>query len=143
MNSLSLLIYFAGVVGNLASVLSLITILLILAMIGSIIFWAVYHDETDSSHRPYTGDALVECRKTRDLWRKRFLNFALFAVLMGTINAIIPSRQTVLLIAASEMGEKVLNNEKVGQVIDPSIDLITSWMKNETAEIQKKMETKK
>lgn len=142
MNSLSLLIYFAGVVGNLASFLSLITLLLILAMIGSIIFWVIYHDETDSSWRPLKDDALVECRKTRDLWRKRVLNFALLAIFIGTINAIMPSRQTVLLIAASEMGEKVLNNEKVGQVIDPSIDLITTWMKNETAEIKKKMETK-
>jgi hypothetical protein len=26
--------------------------------------------------------------------------------------------------------------------IDPSIDVITTWMKNETAEIKKKMETK-
>lgn len=142
MNSLSLLIYFAGVVGNLASFLALITVLLILVMIGSIIFWVIYHDETDFSWRPLKDDALVECRKTRELWRKRAFNFALLAVFIGAINAIIPSRQTVLLIAASEMGEKVLNNEKVGQVIDPSIDLITTWMKNETAEIKKKMETK-
>lgn len=142
MNSLSLLIYFAGIVGSLGSFLSLITILLIVATIGSIIFWIIFHDETDSSWRPLKDESLVECRKVREQWRKRVLNFALLAVFIGTINAIIPSRQTVLLIAASEMGEKVLNNEKVGQVIDPSIDLITTWMKNETAEIKKKMETK-
>jgi len=142
MNSLSLLIYFAGVVGNIISVLSLVTVLLVLATIGSLIFWAIYHDETDSSYRRIEGDALIELRKTRENWRKRALKFAVIAFLAGSINSFIPNRSTVLLIAASEMGEKVLNHPKVEQVVDPSIDLITTWMKNETAVIKKKMESK-
>ncbi len=142
MNNLSLLIYFAGAVNSIGSFLTLITVLLTLAMIGSIIFWVVYHDETDSAWRTYTGDALVECRKTRELWRKRTIKFALLAGFTGLICNFIPTRQTVLLIAGSEMGEKVLNSEKVTNVVDPGIELITTWMKNETAEIKKKMETK-
>ena len=142
MNNLSLLIYFAGAVNSIGSFLALITALLIAAMIGSIIFWFVYHDETDSVWRTYTGDALVECRKTRELWRKRTIKFALLAGFTGLICNFIPTRQTVLLIAGSEMGEKVLNSEKVTNVVDPGIELITTWMKNETAEIKKRMETK-
>lgn len=142
MNSLSLLIYFAGVVGNIINVLSLVTFLLIIATFGSLIFWAIYHDETDASYRRIEGDALIELRKTRENWRKRALNFAVIAFLAGSINSFIPNRSTILLIAASEMGEKVLNHPKVEQVVDPSIDLITTWMKNETAEIKKKMGTK-
>lgn len=140
MNTLSLLIYFAGVVGNIVSLFTVALFLLILATIGSIAFWVVYHDETDSSYRRYTGDALEECRKTRELWRKRTLKFATAAFVIGAVNSFIPSRSTILLIASSEMGEKVLNHPKVEQVVDPSIDLITTWMKNETAEIKKKME---
>lgn len=139
MNNLSLLIYFAGTVGNIVTLLNLVTFLLILATIASIAFWFIYHDETDSNYRRYQGDDLVECRKTRELWRKRALKFAVLAFSIGIINGFIPNRSTVLLIAASEMGEKVLNHPKVEQVVDPSIDLITSWMKNETAEIKKKM----
>jgi hypothetical protein len=142
MNNLSILIYFAGAVSNLGAFFATITALLMVPMIGSIIFWLVYHDETDSSFRSYTGDALVECRKTRELWRKRAVKFALLAVFTGLICNFIPTRQTVLLIAGSEMGEKVLNSEKVTNVVDPGIELITTWMKNETAEIKKKMETK-
>lgn len=140
MNTLSLLIYFAGVVGNIINVLTLTVCIMILATVGSIAFWVVYHDETDSSYRRYTGDALEECRKTRELWRKRTLKFATAAFVIGAVNSFIPSRSTILLIASSEMGEKVLNHPKVEQVVDPSIDLITTWMKNETAEIKKKME---
>ena len=140
MNNLSLLIYFAGTVGNIVTLLSLVTFLLIAATIGSIAFWFIYHDETDSNFRRYQGDDLVECRKTRELWRKRALKFAVLAFSIGIIYGFIPNRSTVLLIAASEMGEKVLNHPKVEQVVDPSIDLITTWMKNETAEIKKRME---
>lgn len=143
MNTLSLLIYFAGAVGNIAIILILAKVLLLVATIGSLIFWGIYHDETDSSFRRYQGDVLVECRKTRELWRKRALKFAVLAFLIGIIGSFIPNRSTVLLIAASEMGEKVLNQPKVEQVVDPSIELITTWMKNETTEIKKRMESVK
>lgn len=140
MNNLSLLIYFAGTVGNIVTLLSLVTFLLLVATIGSIIGWFIYHDETDSFFRRYQGDDLVECRETRELWRKRALKFAVLAFSIGIINGFTPNRSTVLLITASEMGEKVLNHPNIEQIMDPSVDLITTWMKNETTEIKKRME---
>lgn len=142
MNTLSLLIYFAGVTGSIGSFLVLITFLTAVAAALCIVGWLIYHDETNSSFRPYTGDKLFEIRKTREDWGKRVIIFASLATFIGIISSLIPNRQTVLLIAASEMGEKVLNHPKVEQVVDPSIELITTWMKNETAEIKKRMEVK-
>ena len=129
MNSLSLLIYFAGVVQALGTFIAMILIisLFLVFCIGFLLLIA----EGDFSKETFTG--LVKTIKYT----------VITVIILASIQMFLPSRQTVLLIAASEMGEKVLNNEKVGQVIDPSIDLITTWMKNETAEIQKKMETKK
>jgi hypothetical protein len=129
MNSLSLLIYFAGVVQALGTFIAMILIisLFLVFCIGFLLLIA----EGDFSKETFTG--LVKTIKYT----------VITVIILASIQVFLPSRQTVLLIAASEMGEKVLNNEKVGQVIDPSIDLITTWMKNETAEIQKKMETKK
>jgi hypothetical protein len=43
----------------------------------------------------------------------------------------------VLLITASEMGEKVLNHPRVNSVVDPGIELLTAWMEKETREIKK------
>lgn len=129
MNSLSLLIYLAGVVNNLGAFMTLLSVLSLVSIFIITFLWLISVGDIDKE------------------LSKRIINFIKIPIVVGLITAsfstFIPSRQTVLLIAASEMGEKVLNNEKVGQVIDPSIDLITTWMKNETAEIKKKMETKR
>ena len=61
-------------------------------------------------------------------------------VFTGGLANLVPSRQTVLLIAASEMGERVLNHPRVNQVIDPGIDLLTTWMEKEKHELQKSMQ---
>ncbi len=55
------------------------------------------------------------------------------------INVIAPARQTVLLIAASEMGERVLNHPRVNQVVDPGIDLLSTWMRSETEKLRREM----
>jgi len=61
--------------------------------------------------------------------------------------SIIPNRETVLLIAASEIGDRVMNSEKmakvgdrVGSVVDPGIDLLKTWIEQQTQTIKKSME---
>ena len=49
----------------------------------------------------------------------------------------VPNRQTMILVAASEVGEKVLTNDKVTNIIDPSIDLLQTWIKNELTNLKK------
>ena len=70
-----------------------------------------------------------------------------FARLLGL--AIVPTERTVTLIAASEIGEKIISNPAVkdagreisGQVLGPSIDLLNSYI---VLQAQKfKEETKK
>ena len=57
-----------------------------------------------------------------------------------------PSRQTILLIAASELGERVLASDKMARVeervngvLDPSLDLLTTWMMKQTQELRQQM----
>jgi hypothetical protein len=64
-------------------------------------------------------------------------------VFTGSLASLVPSRQTVLLIAGSEMGERVLNHPKFNQVVDPGLELVTTWMQKETAEIRRSMEPAK
>jgi len=68
-------------------------------------------------------------------------------MLMGTLSSIIPNRETVLLIAASEIGDRVMNSEKmakvgdrIGSVVDPGIDLLKIWIEQQTQTIKKSME---
>lgn len=61
----------------------------------------------------------------------------------GVTAALVPSRQTVLLIAASEMGEQVLNHPRVNQVVDPGLELLTTWMQAETRALRRSMEDRR
>lgn len=51
-----------------------------------------------------------------------------------------PSRQTMLLIAGSEIGERVVTSEAVKGVVDPSIELLKTWIKKETQDLVGQME---
>jgi hypothetical protein len=58
----------------------------------------------------------------------------------------LPDRRTVLLIAASEIGERTMNSErmamvgdKVASVLNPSIELLNTWISRQTEEIKAEM----
>ena len=140
MNSLSLLIYLSGVTGTLAGFLTFVAVVFGILGLITLVIWLVLHDETDSNHRPLDGEALAGRRETRKNSWKWFWRFCGLFVFVGSLASFVPSRQTVLLIAASEMGERVLNHERVNQVIDPGIDLLKTWMEKEKLDLQKSMQ---
>ena len=139
MNNLSILIYLSGVTATLASFLTFVTVVFGILGLVCLIVWLVAHDETDASHRRLEGEALAGRREARKNSWKWFWRFCGLFVFVGALASFVPSRQTVLLIAASEMGERVLNHERVNQVIDPGIDLLKTWMEKEKLDLQKSM----
>ena len=140
MNNLSILIYLSGVTGDLGNFLTFVTIVFGILGVVSLVVWLVHHDETNSAYVPLQGDALAGVRDKRKTAWGWFWCFCGLMVLTGSLASLVPSRQTVLLIAASEMGERVLNHPRVNQVIDPGIDLLTTWMEKEKHELQKSMQ---
>ena len=42
----------------------------------------------------------------------------------------------MILVAASEIGEKVITSEKVTTVIDPSVVLLKTWIEKQTLDLQ-------
>lgn len=140
MNSLSLLIYLSGVTDTLASFLTFVTVVFGILGLITLVVWLVSHDETDPAHRPLQGEALASRQETRKNAWKWFWRFCGLFVFVGSLVSFVPNRQTVLLIAASEMGERVLNHERVNQVIDPGIDLLKTWMEKEKMDLQKSMQ---
>lgn len=141
MNNLSILIYLSGVTGTLASFLTFVTIVFGILGVVCLLIWLVSHDETDTYNRRLEGEALAGRREARKNSWKWFWRFCGLFVFVGALASFVPSRQTVLLIAASEMGERVLNHERVNQVIDPGIDLLKTWMEKEKLDLQKSMQS--
>ena len=45
----------------------------------------------------------------------------------------------MLLIAASEVGEKIVTSEKITSVVDPSVTLLKTWIEKQTQDIQNSM----
>jgi hypothetical protein len=140
-NTLSLLIYLSGVAGALGGFLVFVTVIFGLLAGVSLATWLIHQDETDKAGYSLKGEALISCQDTRKSSWRWFWRFLSLMVLCGTVTALTPSRQTVLLIAASEMGERVLNHERVTHVIDPGIDLLKTWMEKETSELRRSMST--
>lgn len=140
MNNLSILIYLSGVTGTLASFLTFVTVVFGILGVVCLVVWLVLHDETNSAYIPLKGEELAGRREARKNSWKWFWRFCGLFVFVGSLASFVPSRQTVLLIAASEMGERVLNHERVNQVIDPGIDLLKTWMEKEKLDLQKSMQ---
>ena len=140
MNNLSILIYLSGVTGTLGNFLTFVAVVFGILGVVSLVVWLVSHDETDTYHRRLEGDALAGVRDKRKTAWRWFWCFCGLMVFTGGLSSLVPSRQTVLLIAASEMGERVLNHPQVNQVIDPGIDLLTTWMEKEKHELQTSMQ---
>lgn len=129
MNTLSWLIYLAGVTGSLSGFAVFIAVVFGLMAVVTVI---VFCSTLDSS-----ADGVELFQKKCKGW---FSTFMVLMIFMGTLAALIPSRQTVLLIAASQMGEQVLNHPRVNEVVNPGIELLTTWMQKETADLRRAQE---
>lgn len=109
MNELSTLVYIANVAGNIQPFLVTLTIVCACVTVIGLIVWAVY---------------VAECNKEDDgrIWPKWWI-FACLAVLFGFAATIIPSQQTIYLIAASQAGEQILQLEEVQDLGGEAADL--------------------
>lgn len=141
MNTLSWLIYLAGAAGSLNAFVVFLTVIFGALAAASLFGFLIYTDETDRYNRPLPAEELTVRRERRGkLWRRMWM--LLMLMTMGGVTAsVIPERQTVLLIAASQMGEQVLNHPRINQVVDPGIELLTTWMQKETADLRRSAES--
>jgi nitrogen fixation/metabolism regulation signal transduction histidine kinase len=139
MNSLSWLIYAANVAQSLSGFLVFITTVFALGAIVACIVALVHMDE-QPNYRQLSEPDLTLRRKRKVAAFK--LSCALFAVMTitGITTSLIPSRQTVLLIAASEIGERALTHQRVQDVVDPSINLLQTLIQQQTQQIQQQMQ---
>ena len=127
MNNLSWLIYLAGASATLANFFYFITgVFGVLAVLAGIV-GVVHMDET----RDY--------RRLGSAFKAAMALFVCMAM-AGIVASLMPNRQTVLLIAASEIGERVVTSERVQGVIDPSIELLQTWIQQQTQFIRREMQ---
>ena len=140
MNGLSWLIYLAGVTGTLGGFMVFITVIFGAMAAISLIVWLVSKTDHDSNGHYRGTEVILQNRRDGDKAWRWFWGFITLMIFMGSAAALVPSRQTVLLIAASQMGEQVLNHPRINQVMDPGLELLTTWMQKETADLRRAQE---
>lgn len=126
MNSLSWLIYLAEVINTFGKMLGTALFISICALMVASAAVVIGHLE----EKPAIASA-----------GRRLAKWTLSILFVGSIFFVItPSRQTVLLIAASEIGERVMTSDRVQGVIDPSVELLQTWIRQQTQTIQREMQ---
>lgn len=125
MNSLSWFIYLTQTVDELRHCVVAIAIMTGIGFGGWLFFGAMRRFLDDE-------DALLSA------WRAWALKAALPILLVAAlISVFVPSRQTMLLIAGSQLGERMVQSEEVKSVVNPGLDLLKGWMKSETERLTK------
>ena len=118
MNSLSWMIYAIQIAGNITELSLFITIFGSVGIATACLF--SYFEEAPQ-------------------WRQWVLSRMLPIVLVAvSIFIFAPNRKTLLLIAASQYGEKLVQSDDVKSVVNPGIDLLKAWIKSETERLAKK-----
>lgn len=133
MTGLSWFIYSMEVIDNLRGCLLALFVAGVIAAIITGVQFLVRTEAFDSARAGW--DERNESIKQDTLSFAKKLA-AVMAVLMALLT-IIPSKSTLTLIAASEVGDKVLQSEQVKGVVNPGIDLLKTWLKRETERLQK------
>lgn len=148
MNALSWLIYLAGVTNSLSSFFVLLMVVLAVLTVILTIVSLIFLSDTDGKGNLLGPDRLAENKLIHKGSRRWAIRFGVLFVIVGCGNSILPDRKTVLLIAASEIGERTLNSEKmaavgnrVASIIDPSIELLNTWIAKQTEEFKLEMDT--
>lgn len=124
MNSLSWMIYLAGVTESVSDMLMVALILCGLAAIASGIAWMVNAD---------CGDDDIA-----DAARKFLFRIPRVAIPAALAFSILPSSNTVYAIAASEMGETALKSETGGK----AVKALNAWLDHQIAGDAKKDDAK-
>lgn len=123
MNTLSVLIYLSSVSQSLSAFLAFMAFMFFaISAIFAII--SIVHYFSDQE-------------EVSNTFRKFLLKFTLPLAFLCAISAIVlPNRQTVLLVAASEYGERIVNSERVNALVDPSVEYLQNWLRSEINKLQ-------
>lgn len=131
MNSLSWLIYLISMLDTLRGFL--VTGLAITVAITAISAIARFGCDDEKSDSKHLVPLAIKCRN----------RFGVAAVFFAIMISIVPSKNTMVLIAASEIGEHVVNSEtgreianEVRSVVTPSTELLRTWIEDQTRQIR-------
>lgn len=144
MNSLSWFVYLVQFVDSMSTVLGWLaggTIALFCARYALVSVEAAdVGAEIDPELSPFNSKNVERKRVENTYWKQHRPQFPRYVgafVAFVVLSNILPTRQTMLLIAGSEIGERTLKSDAVQAVVDPGMDLLKLWIKQERDKLMK------
>jgi hypothetical protein len=134
MNNLSIFIYLAELIPAIGHLAVGMAIASVVGLFFSVMIWDFNKKkwEYDSKEE----NAAREGRLSMGKFGIKF--FPLMFVVCCVVGTIIPSRNTIMMIAASEYGETLYKSESVQEIINPATKLLKSYIKEELDKREKK-----
>ncbi len=129
MSSLALMLLAIGILPQVGIASALIAAFFTLFFIVSTLVYMTRDDCTRANQAMQT--------EWYPKWMKRLIAAM---VIPFFIAAMMPSKETLVLVAAAEVGQRIVNSDRVTQVLDPSIGLLRSYIEAETISVQKRIE---
>lgn len=116
MNDLSWFIYLASVVSSIGVLTFIVVVLSVLVFLAGLMVILYNTEEWDKSDRD-TGMSLIK--------------YSITAFVVGSLlNIVLPGRETIYAIAASEMGEELLNSETGSK----AVKALDAWLDRQIAD---------
>lgn len=131
MNSLSWFIYLIQIIPTLSGIAGITAFISVLLYAGlwfvrSVSYSEVYGDRSREEYDTVKKPMLVFYQR---------LVLSIFCVSMF-LSVFTPKKETMILIAASEFGEKVFASQSVKNLLDPSMELLQEYIKNELEQLK-------
>jgi formate hydrogenlyase subunit 3/multisubunit Na+/H+ antiporter MnhD subunit len=130
MNTLSWLIYLADICDNLNKFFAIIGVL---QLLGGLILFGVYANYM--ADKEFWRGRRGESQEIKQKYNKIVYAIPLVGLIMIFFSTLIPDKNTVMYIAASEYGQSIIMNKQVQDLTNPAFELLKEWIKNETIKI--------
>lgn len=137
MSQLGLFAYLIGVIPSFGTTLAVIGFVSIVISGSCLLGSFMSENDPGFNYGRKNDPERAEWHKS---FRKKFVRLIAFvSVPAFLISNLLPDRSTMVTIAAAEVGQRVFQSEKVQSVVDPSVDLLKTWIQAEVENQKKRL----
>lgn len=134
MNNLSIFIYLAELIPAIGHMCVLFAFLAGIGIFASFMI----RDFNNTVYSFDTKDDIENKKYMVGVANKGLRIFPIVIVVGIVVATIIPSRQTIMMIAASEFGESIYKSDQIQDILNPASKLLKSFIKEELEKREKK-----
>ena len=138
MNNLSIIIYLADIIPSLGGLFTFLTIVSVITMAMSGFFYLFARSELqisiDHGHQKCAARDKMNIELCSKIFRYSIVVFSIASV----PDIVIPKRDTIMMIAASEFGDTVLKSDDVKEIVNPAKQILKNWINDQLAQSEKK-----